>query len=173
MKANTERLELLATKLEAYEFAAPAEFKLIDWFRAPDYPAYTEEVVQVRDRFKYVVVDPTKVQCDAAACACGHAALMPEFNAQGFKLVVPVSGAKTAQPFFDGHVGWPAVQEFFGLKNSWAEYLFNPDQYEEEPGVEVDGEGVPLPTPDVVAARIRTFVHDERISHQMGLPGAQ
>jgi hypothetical protein len=98
---------------------------------------------------------------------------MPEFNAQGFKLVTPIYGSRSAQPFFDGKVGWPAVQEFFGLNTDWAEYLFNPDRYEDEPGVEVDGDGIALPTPDDVAARIRTLVNDERLSQQMGLSGAQ
>jgi hypothetical protein len=169
---NIERLELLATVLEQQTFAAPAAFHLDHWLKAPaDLPS-TGEVVQLLGGAKSIVVDPVKVQCGAAACACGHAALMPEFQSQGLKLVVPVWGARHAQPFYEGREGWAAIENFFGLNDSWAQYLFNAESYDDEPDVMFD-DGIPLVTPDMVAKRIRALVSDERISIAIGLGGAQ
>jgi hypothetical protein len=175
MSLNIERLELLAAALEQQKFAAPAEFDLSYWIRNNgDHLALRnrENATVVADKefgsAECVVVDPARVDCSAAACACGHAALMPEFHALGFKLVVPVSGvfAGSAQPFFDGHLGWDAVRLFFGLQSEWADYLFDIDSY-------VDEDDDEPPTAADVALRIRNLAHDERLSHQMGLSGAQ
>jgi hypothetical protein len=173
-QANIERLELLATALEQQKFTAPAKFDLNDWLKASSDLPTTGELAERDDGSKVLVVDPTQVHCGAAACACGHAALMPEFRAQGFKLVTPIWGARVAQPFFEGVEGWSAVQRFFGLEHDWASYLFNAEHYDEEDGVEhFDEDEIAIVTPDLVAKRIRAFVKDERLSHQMGLPGAR
>jgi hypothetical protein len=163
-----------ANVLEQQKFVAPASFDLNDWLKAPRDLSTTNELVTRIDGAKVLVVDPAQVECSAAACACGHAALIPEFQLQGLKLVTPIWGSRVAQPFFEGHEGWSAVQQFFGLEHEWASYLFNAEHYDEEDGVtHFDEDEIAIVTPDLVAKRIRALVSDERISHQMGLPGAQ
>jgi hypothetical protein len=74
--------------------------------------------------------------CGTTACAVGHAALDPVFNAQGFKLS-PGIYSQAAHPTFkpdedsETHTGWSAVAEFFDLSYGMACYLFDKARYDE------------------------------------------
>lgn len=69
--------------------------------------------------------------CKTTACAVGHGALNPVFNAQGLhlsgselflKLPRPIRNLKSVQ-------SWHAVELFFGLTTDEAMFLFNSSQY--------------------------------------------
>lgn len=91
------------------------------------------------------------LECGTAACACGWAGIIPEFNALGFRLVqapiYPGCDKKVPAPAYDREdSGWPSVAAFFGLTHLNAEHLFSELSYESDP------------PPTEVAARIRSFV---------------
>lgn len=108
-------------------------------------------------------------ECGTTACAIGHAALDPAFQADGFTLQAywaPFFGRKGYRysktladvrfsrargpdvPMYAGQKGWPAVQIFFGLTEKQAEWLFYIGSYPQ-----------PLEqTPAGVAARIRELI---------------
>lgn len=66
-------------------------------------------------------------ECGTVACACGHAATIPEFNALGFKMqddltfVYEVDGRN--------QYSWHAVKTLFGLGRESVHHLFNEDRY--------------------------------------------
>lgn len=60
--------------------------------------------------------------CGTAACAIGHATLIPEFQEEGFQRFW--SGVK-----YKGAVSWDAVEAFFEISSSEAHWLFGGDQY--------------------------------------------
>ena len=60
--------------------------------------------------------------CGSAACAVGHACMMPEFEAEGLTLTRYLLGL--AAPAFGQYSGWPAVRAFFCLTWDQAQELF-------------------------------------------------
>lgn len=92
---NRERLTRLATKLLAHHDNG-VRFNLRRWVLKDCYePSW----------------------CGTSACAVGLACLDPEFNAEGLVL-----GGEF--PRFLHHVGWEAVNAFFGLTYQQSEHLF-------------------------------------------------
>jgi hypothetical protein len=86
--------------------------------------------------------------CQTAGCACGWAATLPSFRRRGLALV-KLPDAYMPRIYFDGLTDFDAVQKFFGLKNSEAEFLFSGGKYIQE---------LDKITPSIVARRIRKFV---------------
>jgi len=156
-----ERLTRLAEVLEGQKLAASVSFDLSTWLDAdagtdPDHvflsPVTAERVSAGTGTDNYAVVDAAVLSCGTVACAVGHAALIPEFQALGLKLVrdvTPEPSAFGAMPFFDGKVGWAAVHAFFDIDQDWADYLFMRTHYEGSP------------SPLQVAVRIREVIADE------------
>jgi hypothetical protein len=140
---------MLAEVLEAKRFEVPATFKLTDWFSGKwkngDRTFGTTGDEFLSDDGWVREVDPRTVECGVAACACGHAAMIPAFRAQGFMMVVADSETDAA-PFFDGKSGWAAVRNFFDLTYWQSEHLFNSRRYMDD-----NMSGTPLQ----VAKRIR------------------
>jgi hypothetical protein len=91
--------------------------------------------------------------CGTAACACGWAALDPQFMAEGFTLL---STEGTTYPIFDYADGSPllegfaAVRKFFGLNEEQVIDLFLHSSY-----VERD---IPNPAPQDVINRIKEYL---------------
>lgn len=63
--------------------------------------------------------------CGTAACALGSAALYGPFNKEGLKI-------NGGSPHFKGFKGFDAGQNFFGISYPESEYLFDPQQYNDE-----------------------------------------
>lgn len=90
-----------------------------------------------------------KSTCGTAACAAGHAAMMPEFNEEGFVLRSESSIFGTYYyyyPAYQGYKAFEACENFFNLHWKAADYIFSQLKY----GYDV--------TPKEVAQRIREFV---------------
>ncbi len=95
--------------------------------------------------------------CGTAACAVGHAAMDPWFNARGLKLQkrnkLMSRPGHSWIPFFQGrtrkYLSLKAAQAFFGLSYEDAGHLFLPRKYRNE-GLDVK--------PSTVARRIRTLL---------------
>lgn len=70
-------------------------------------------------------------ECGTTACAVGHAAQSPEFNAVG------LSATSSGQPRYEGMgkrgtgqwTGWAATEQFFDLSEETAGNLFYSEQY--------------------------------------------
>lgn len=93
-------------------------------------------------------LDMSNWTCGTAACAVGHACMMPEFNEQGLNLL-----AYHRTPNYAGESGWGAVEAFFDLGWPAAWNLFESRHYPKPP------------TPTEVADRIDDFVeHDGAVS---------
>ena len=133
--ADTERLTRLAELLDRVPHSAPVSFDLSSWAMKSD--------------------------CGTTACACGHAALDPWFQSQGFylkddlgKKILTVAdlGKVTQYPdiTYDGFTDWDAVEVFFDLLEDHCEHLFAGWRYE----------GVA--TPADVASRIREYLALDR-----------
>jgi hypothetical protein len=94
--------------------------------------------------------------CATVACALGEAALLPQFNAEGLRLIpaTPAPHVVSLLPVYrEGHRGYfelEAAQRFFGLKRKQAEHLFMPDEYEG------------IVTPGTVARRIRRLLREHK-----------
>lgn len=82
--------------------------------------------------------------CGTVCCAVGHAAMLPEFRAQGLNF----GGFCSLEPTYDGLTSWSAVQAFFEITAAEANRLFSLYEYP-------DGARTP---PRMVAARIRELV---------------
>ena len=82
--------------------------------------------------------------CNTAACACGWAARIPEFQKAGFRMARSVWW--TLVPAFLNYIDWEAVDAFFELDGDDSYRLFSATRY---------ADGV---KPGVVAAAIRQFV---------------
>jgi hypothetical protein len=149
---NVERLTRLAEVLEAQKFVAKAEFKLDEWFEADSHENFKifGEAIETNEGEMWQV-DPTSIACGTAACACGHAAMMPEFQAEGLKLLADCCDNQ-AVPYFDGLTGWLAVQKFFDLEDHEATELFTKSAYvfSDQAGEAAD-----------VAKRIRDFIKEQ------------
>lgn len=90
-------------------------------------------------------------ECGTTACAVGWACALPQFQALGLKFrhTYPVLSRK-GKP---DKGSWDAVEEFFDIGQEESAYLFLDTRYlESESG------------PSDVAARIRKFVLDRKIS---------
>lgn len=65
--------------------------------------------------------------CFTTCCVAGFAASeVPEFQAEGFKLV-------TRAPVFGFSVGWTAVRDYFNLPPSQSNWIFNEECYSTKP----------------------------------------
>ncbi|MDP9155314.1 MAG: hypothetical protein M3O74_13800 [Pseudomonadota bacterium] len=150
---NIERLSRLAEVLESQKLIANVSFHLATWLDADIRPPVTAERVSAgTGTDNYAVVDAAVLSCGTVACAVGHAALIPEFQALGLKMVRDVTPDQFdfgALPFFDGKVSWAAVHAFFDIDEDWADYLFMGTRYDSSP------------SPNQVAARIREVIADE------------
>lgn len=65
--------------------------------------------------------------CGTAACALGTAALDPQFQDEGLRLVAKLNAQGELdgiQPSYRGRVAFAAAQEFFGLSYNQAQDLF-------------------------------------------------
>ena len=111
MKSELGRLTLLADTLEMPVVKASC-FNLNWWFHG-DFPANLDGLPE----------------CDAAACAIGIACLIPEFQALGFRLE---RFGGNYLPTFGDHMGYRAVERFFGLTSDGAEDLFDRSSYDQE-----------------------------------------
>lgn len=101
--------------LEILERVEPKHFDLSSWaWRPREAPPFT---------------------CATTACAIGHAAGDPEFQAQGLKLVQhpsePWRGVPVYEPAGRDYPvdGWCAVLDFFEINEGQASYLFDPGSY--------------------------------------------
>lgn len=68
-----------------------------------------------------------KHQCETVGCALGYAAMDPEFNRQGLKVVLDCADRSNIQ--FENYLGFKAGREFFGLSDSQTTYLFSSFTY--------------------------------------------
>lgn len=85
-------------------------------------------------------------ECGSPSCAIGYATTIPEFRAAGFKLGKDGFGF---EPQYRGWHAFRAVQHFFDLEAEDSWFLFSLDHYQRDP------------SPNFVAARIRTFVAEQ------------
>lgn len=166
---NRERLMHLIGVLEEVE-RANKPFNLTHWVTGEIDPATTHNAPRTSDE------EP----CGTAACACGYAALDPQFQREGLRLEATFSAAfgershhllehageiaswsarlAAAPPgavlwfdlAFDGRSGFEAASRFFGVTQNASWYLFDPDYYE-------DAEDRPI-EPSEVIARIQEVI---------------
>lgn len=83
--------------------------------------------------------------CGTTACACGHAASIPELRAAGLHMV-PYADTTFMQIHFGGYEDWRAICRFFCLGHTQARKLFSVGRYESGA------------TPAMVATRIREYL---------------
>lgn len=125
MNDEFDRLAILADALES-PIVGASRFDLHDWFRGI-VPATLDQLPE----------------CGAAADAIGVACLIREFNVLGFRLE---HFGVILRPIFGEWPGWYAVEEFFGLSDEEAHYLFDLTSYAKSND------------PLLVARRIRRFI---------------
>ncbi len=93
-------------------------------------------------------------ECRTAACACGWATTIKEFNKAGLVLAVNASvfdteeEANSATLYYQGETDLDAARLFFDIGGLDSDYLFSPGHYTDVQKV----------SPDFVAERIRAFV---------------
>lgn len=81
-------------------------------------------------------VEVVPVSCSTKACAFGLAAISGEFKAEGLTYHINYRGDLIPRIItLDGiiHSGFTAAEVLFGIEGDDAEYLFDPDCYEETP----------------------------------------
>lgn len=131
---QVERLKKLRARLARLRPSKHRQFSMNYWFKA----ALDEEA---KPKFKVladgtckVVGFETKPVCGSAACALGHAALMPEFRKLGLKLVYEnnVDGEVLGTVKYRGQEDQYAGAAFFGLTLQEAHMLFMLDAYDTE-----------------------------------------
>jgi len=74
-------------------------------------------------------------KCGAAACAFGYACEIPEFKAAGLEIMatrINGDGSNFVEPVFEQRSGFGAAEEFFGISRADAEFLFDPEEYQED-----------------------------------------
>ena len=126
---RADRLAVLARHLEKIhktpEYSRPRTFAITTWGN------------------RRLGTAGTNAECTTAACALGEAALLPQFNEDGLRLVPAANAAHITSliPVYrignKGYFELDAAQHFFGLTRKQAEHLFMPDGYTEgavEPG---------------------------------------
>lgn len=106
---NKERLLKLAEKLDS---VPPDSFGMYHWYS-----------------------NGCSTSCGFKACAAGWAATIPEFAEAGFVIEYSTKGLSCG-PRFNQYEGFAAVQSFFGIDSSAADYLFgsyDPNENSDEP----------------------------------------
>lgn len=112
-------------------------------------PEIRKQLEEVSDGHLALPASIDKVRgCGFAACAVGWAGTIKSFKRAGFKVETGNYSSGTFDPSYDGSGGFTAVQEFFAVTESQAEYMFGPTAY---------GESA-RPRPSTVANRIRKTV---------------
>lgn len=110
---NTQRLQQLADFLKT----VPTEkFNLAQWR-------------QIRAGRITATDDQLKSNCNTQACAIGWACLMPEFQKEGLKFAPADYAYSSGYPVYNNFINWRAVQAFFDLSFSQAQFLFSSDFY--------------------------------------------
>lgn len=66
--------------------------------------------------------------CGTVACALGWAGSDPRFKAEGFMLLPGMY----YRPEFMGFTSYGAGAKFFGISRAESEWLFNPEEYEDD-----------------------------------------
>lgn len=146
---NTDRLFRLAHLLENIEIPQETVFDLTYWGQ----------------RAEYVERSDIPEACNTVVCACGYAALTPEFQSEGLfafhdadKKIPDIATfnklAKKDSNFemgiqFEGKESWDAINKFFEIDQNQASYLFSSSSYFNNP------------SPADVAIRIRLFVDSD------------
>lgn len=131
---NRERLEILRDYLldlpeEVKGKARPQKFDMDSW---------QSRVAKTQEGW-----------CRTSACALGHACYIPEFKKAGLSIGV--------RPAFDGAEQYEAGALFFDITFFQSEYLFQPDEYEQEEDEE--GNLIPI-SPVRVAQRIAEILNE-------------
>lgn len=139
-KMHKDRLLLLAKKLRELAKKPPKKFK----FDLRYWGLQREERAGKK---------PTKLTCATSACAVGSAMLMPEFQKLGLKADLDpnsdtISGKVLMVPVYKWYRAFKAVEQFFGITDDQALYLFEPGYYKVKHRTD----------PALVAARIEYFV---------------
>jgi hypothetical protein len=111
---NRERLNRLATLLDAYRDSNTPRFDLQSWGKSETR----------RGGFLWLRQQP----CNTAACAVGHACVSGVFAEDGLSYDKDKNGGLT--PMFDGVEGWDAVKAFFGLNQVQVVGLFAEHSYD-------------------------------------------
>lgn len=101
------RVTWLELVVEVLERIPDGVFKMTDWF--------------------------TQNDCGTQACAIGHCAMTPLFNAWGLTLVEQDDYFNPCYTCEDGYCtySFSAVQDFFLINYDLARYLFNPSRYDD------------------------------------------
>lgn len=132
-----KRLTRLADYLETIN---PKNFDLSTW-------AEHNEIYDAEDElkpFKTVMREIQEGACGTTACACGHAAMIPEFRKAGLKLEFNEEDYRSVEDLavdfifrppgsVNVYSGLDAAEMFFKLSDREAEYLFMPATYDENP----------------------------------------
>ena len=135
---NTHRLEVLLDYLRTSVIAhTPGRFNLATWAGNADHPWEGKP----------------DLSCGTSACAVGLATTIPEFAEAGLRLAVSTTGEDAGLVYDckeDGNYysNFRAVEKFFDILPSEANYLFSRGSYENEEDT----------TADEVADRIKSFL---------------
>jgi len=105
------RLRKLADYLSKLKPDAHRKFDMRTWFET------TIEKIKVNPK-----TGVCTTVCGTSACALGHAALIPEFQKAGLRLVVNREGDGHVR--YRGYEGTVAAEHFFGLMSWDADLLF-------------------------------------------------
>lgn len=117
------------TKLSQHLRSLPAKkFNLDTWVNQPTV-RFGEDIDESK-----VIDDVNNPECGTTACACGHAATIPEFRRAGLKFTQNYWGGNEIQykkpgSKGDASIAFRAASEFFKLENDISDYLFSPDEY--------------------------------------------
>lgn len=101
-------------------------FSLSSWLNDVSL-SYAERTGRLTDAFSQGYADMKVIphNCGMVACACGYAGLDDWFRSQGFET------NKDGNIQFDGYKCWDAVEQFFDLDWTQADYLFSDEHYED------------------------------------------
>lgn len=87
-------------------------------------------------------------------CAVAWGCTFPSLNREGLH---PIKNGPYKTPYYQGHVGWDTVREFFELEGDDALWLFTPAQYMS-------------PTLPNVIARLELFIKKEKERAKVQIP---
>jgi hypothetical protein len=136
MKLNHRRLATLARFLRRNNEKIKEHFHLEDWAGSNEFP------------FKVGALK--LINCGTVGCAVGFGTLIPSFKKAGLHLEKSADWSDRAAIVFDGHRGWRAVEEFFGLDDGDSLHLFSASRYPTGAG------------PLDVAERIESFLNQHQ-----------
>lgn len=125
-----------------------SNFNLESWVGTDTYDPVTDRYDDQKEEqnIKILAKNPrAHATCGTTACAFGWAPSVPELKKAGLKLA---RYGNSLVPEYKGEEGFAAAEELFGIPNTVAQHLFNPDYYEPDD----------LKNPHVVAGRIRAFI---------------